>query len=727
MKNSLSIGIKICFIALSLFICDQSMAQQKGKTPTKTAAKAKKGAAKASAKSNAAQASEDFRTSVPAAGPAAKINIGKYDKSVLPNGLQVIIVENHKIPKASYQLFVDYDPITENEFAGKVSLAGELLGRGTTTRNKAQIDEFVDKIGASLSTNGNGVSGASLTKYSEQLLTIMSDVLLNPTFSADEFEKIRKQTLSGLAQNKEDANTIAANVGKVLAYGVKHPYGEIETETTIKNITPDMCRQFYKDYFIPNNSYLIIVGDVNPTVEKQRAAKYFGAWKSGTKLTHTPPAVDMNSKTTLDFVNKSGAVQSVISLTYPVNLKPNDSDKLKARVMNTMFGGFFRSRLNDNLREKHGYTYGVRSSLNDDRFVGRFSAGGSVRNEVTDSSIIEMFKEINRMKTELISDEEYHSVRNVMAGDFGRSLESPQTVANFALNIARFDLPTDYYNNYLQNLMAVSKQDILNMANKYLKPENAHIVVVGNKDIASKLAAFSHDKKVHFYDVYGKPIEMNTETPSLSASQVIDKYVQAIGGIDKVKSVTSVATNMEASLQGMVISMTEKKKIGGKYLQTVSLMGNTLQKQVCDGTKASSSVQGQPQTLTEADIQELKNNSDFCPQLYYSSKGHKLEVKGIEDIEGKKAYQLDITPKVGQKWTEYYDLASGLIIREVKVDGEGENMATMTSDLSDYMEVKGLLVPHKTVISGTMPMPLEAIVKSVKINEEIPDSEFKID
>ena len=687
----------------------------------------KKGAAKASAKSNAAQASEDFRTSVPAAGPAAKINIGKYDKSVLPNGLQVIIVENHKIPKASYQLFVDYDPITENEFAGKVSLAGELLGRGTTTRNKAQIDEFVDKIGASLSTNGNGVSGASLTKYSEQLLTIMSDVLLNPTFSADEFEKIRKQTLSGLAQNKEDANTIAANVGKVLAYGAKHPYGEIETETTIKNINPDMCRQFYKDYFIPNNSYLIIVGDVNPTVEKQRAANYFGAWKSGTKLTHTPPAVDMNSKTTLDFVNKSGAVQSVISLTYPVNLKPNDSEKLKARVMNTMFGGFFRSRLNDNLREKHGYTYGVRSSLNDDRFVGRFSAGGSVRNEVTDSSIIEMFKEINRMKTELISDEEYHSVRNVMAGDFGRSLESPQTVANFALNIARFDLPTDYYNNYVQNLMAVSKQDILNMANKYLKPENAHIVVVGNKDIASKLSTFSHDKKVHFYDVYGKPIEMNTEVPSVTATQVLDKYIQAIGGLDKVKSVTTSATNMEASLQGMVISMAEKKKIGGKYLQTVSLMGNTLQKQVCDGTKGSSTIQGQPQAMSEADIEKLKSNAEFCPQMHYSSLGHKIEVKGIEDIEGKKAYQLEITPKAGNKFSEYYDTETGLLVREVKVDGEGENIATMTSDLSDYKDVKGLLVPHKIVISGTMPMPLEAIVKSVKINEEIPDSEFKVD
>ena len=219
------------------------------------------------------------RSIVPAAGPAPKIQIGQYQMATLPNGLKLVVVENHKLPRVSYNINLDIDPLFEGDRAGFAMLSGELMKAGTRSRSKAQIDETVDFMGASLSTSANGVFGSCLAKHSEDFLTLMADVVLNPTFPSDELEKSRKQQLSNLANEKTDPNAMSDKIGNVMKFGATHPYGESLSEASLKAITTDDLYNYYHDFFRPNVAYLVVVGDITFEKAQAQATKYFGAWE----------------------------------------------------------------------------------------------------------------------------------------------------------------------------------------------------------------------------------------------------------------------------------------------------------------------------------------------------------------------------------------------------------------------------------------------------------------
>ena len=202
------------------------------------------------------------RSKAPKAGPAPKIQIGSYQLFTLENGLKVIVVENHKLPTVSYSLQLEIDPIKEGEKAGSVSAAGELMTAGTTTRSKDEISNAVDFIGAQLSSGSEGIYASSLTKHSETILELMSDVLLHPSYPEAEIEKSRKKILSGLVSEKTDPNSISSKIGNLVKYGKNHPYGEMMTEETVNNYKREDLVNYYNTYFKPNVSYLIIVGDI---------------------------------------------------------------------------------------------------------------------------------------------------------------------------------------------------------------------------------------------------------------------------------------------------------------------------------------------------------------------------------------------------------------------------------------------------------------------------------
>ncbi len=226
------------------------------------------------------QQHEPFRSTAPKPGPAPRIQMGSYDQFELDNGLQVILVENHKLPRVSYQLFVDVPPFAEKDKTGATSIAGEMLSKGTRSRTKAELDETIDFMGARLSTNPNGMTAASLKKYNKELLELMSDVLMNPVFPEGEFDKIKKQIASGLAQQKEDPNALSANLSQMVVYGQQHPYGEFTTEKSLENIGLGDVKNYYQNWFKPNLSYLIIVGDITRAEAEPLVKQYFSKWKS---------------------------------------------------------------------------------------------------------------------------------------------------------------------------------------------------------------------------------------------------------------------------------------------------------------------------------------------------------------------------------------------------------------------------------------------------------------
>ena len=670
----------------------------------------------------------DFRSKAPVAGPARPIKIGTSTQFTLANGLKVIVVENHKIPQISYRLTIDKDQMLEKEKSGLYAIAGSLLATGTTSKSKSDIDEAVDYIGANLSTDPDGGFASSLTKHTDKILSLFSDVILKPSFPEAEFEKLKTQTLSGLQSEKDDPAAISTNVSRALTFGANHPYGEITNESTVSNISLEDCKMYYNTYFKPGNAYLVIVGDITPDAAKAKAEKYFGAWPAGKTPEYAyafPKGVD---KTSVAFVDKAGAVQSLINITYAVDLKPGSPDEIPSRVMNNILGSGFSGRLFQNLREDKAYTYGAYSALDSDKLVGDFSANASVRNEVTDSAVTQFLLELNKMKTEPVTQAELDLAKSFIAGGFARSLESPQTVANFALNINMYKLPADYYETYLQKLAAVSVEDVSRVAKKYITPGNARIVVVGNKDeVMSKLAPFdSEDGKVQLYDIYANPRKDDAGMPvDINASDLIEKYLTALGGRTQLEAVTSLDQTYALEMMGMSIT-SRVVQTSGKFYMDMNAQGMSLMKQVYDGEKGVGEQQGQRMVLEGADLESLKEQSVLFPERNYGTGSYTMEVKGMEDVNGKACYKLAVTKPSGTKSTEYYDKVTNLKVKEVQVaDIQGQSSIT-TFEYADYRVVNGISVPFSVTISGPMPAPIVMKATDVKVNGTVDPMLFKI-
>lgn len=677
-----------------------------------------------------AQKSSDLNRSVrPLPAPAPLIKLGEIKSFELPNGLKVFVVENDKAPTVAYSIVLNIHPALEGDAAGLAAVTSDLITSGTKSRSKDQLDSDIDFIGASLSASTSGLSASALSKQNKKLLEILSDVILNPDFKQEELDKIKKQTASSLAQEKDDPDAISKNVQAVLNFGKNHPYGELTTEASLDKITLEKCNAYYQTYFRPNVAYLAIVGDVKFSDIKPLIEKALGPWQKADVPSFIPPLPPIPTKTTVAFVNKPRAVQSVIDVTYPVELKPNSEDLIKTKVLNNILGGGFSSRLFMNLREKHGYTYGSYSSLTNDELIGQFSAYAKVRNAVTDSSITEILSELKRIHNEKVPSEELEIIKSYLSGNFAISLEDPATVARFAINIERYHLPKDYYANYLKNLAAVTVDDIFAVAQKYIRPDNATILVVGNEEeVAKKLAVFSADKKIEVYDNFGnRPTSVVKPAPAdVSSKAIIKTYINAIGGSKKLNAVKDITIKRSADSQYGKINMVEQKKSPNKYNMTISIGEMTVQKMIYDGNKGSQSGMQGKKEISGDELAELKVEAINTHEMYYEKLGFKLEIKGVETVNGSDAYILDITSPTGKKSTEWYDIATGYKVKSSQTTVTEQGSITQSIDYLDYKEINGIKYPTFIIINGG-PLPLKLELTSVDTNKGIDDSNFKVD
>lgn len=666
------------------------------------------------------------RSKAPEPGPAPKIQIGEYQSFQLKNGLKVFVVENHKIPRVAFSLILDNEPIIEGDKAGYVDFAGQLLRNGTTNRTKAQLDEEIDFIGASLSTSSNGVFASSLTKHKEKLLELMTDVLFNPAFPEDELEKIRKQTISGLAASKDDPNAIASNVRNVLVYGKDHPYGELTTEETVENIKLEDVKAYYSKYFKPNVAYLAVVGDINVKEAKKLVETHFSKWEKAEikqPVYETPQAPE---NTFVALVDRPTSVQSVINVAYPLELKPGNPDVIKSRVLNQILGGGFSSRLMQNLREDKAFTYGARSSLSSDDLVGDFVASASVRNEVTDSAVYEFIHELEKIRNSIVEERELTAAKASIIGSFARSLEQPSTIANFAINTARYNLPEDYYANYLKNVSATSLEDVKAMADKYILPNRANIIVVGKgSEIADGLKKFG---PVKYYDIYGNEYEPSAakELPAgLTAEKVIDSYISALGGKEKLSAVKAIKMDMNAEMMGNAIDMKVIKRMPKNLLIEVSMGGNVMSKQLLNNDEAVVMQMGNKVPVNEEAKEQLVLASYPFPELKYEELGVKTKLTGVEKVDGKDAYAIEVTYPSGNKIIEYYDAESGLKVQETKTQKTPQGEMSLSTTYSDYKEVGGIKFPHLIVQPMGGGMKLNVKTQNIEINPEISEETFK--
>ncbi len=660
----------------------------------------------------------------PQAGPAPLIKIGEYESFELAHGLKVFVVENHKIPRLSYSLVLDKDPVYEGDLAGYSDFTGQLMRTGTTTRTKDQIDEQVDMLGASLNTSAEGMSASCLTRHNESLLAIMSDVLMNSTFKPEELEKIRTQSLSALEADKNDPKAISQVVNSVLVYGSNHPYGLNASEESVKKITLEKCNDYYHTYFKPNVAYLAIVGDITLTEAKPLVEKYFGGWQSGDvpKANYATPKAP--AKTTVAIVDRPNSVQSTINVTYPVDLKPGSPDEIKVKLTNSILGGG-TFRLFNNLREKHGWTYGAYSSLQSDKLIGKFNATAEVRNPVTDSSFTEILSEMGRIRSEPVPDDELNMVRNFMMGNFGRSLENPSTVANFAINTARYNLPKDYYSTYLTKLAALTSVDVQLTAQKYIRPDNAYLLVVGKaEDLVPKLRKFAKSGEVLYYDIEGKQYDpskkLKPAPAGITADQVINNYITAIGGVKKLKKIKDATINAGASMQGMPISFDLYYKAPDKMLLQIGSGAMVFAKQIYNAGKgiSSSPMSGETKAMEDDELSGMKEQAMIFPEMYYATLGYTIELLGIEEQKDQKQYyKVQVNKGGDRKDTDYYDVQTGF-----KMRSESKEQLT---DFSDYKAVDGIMYPY-AMTQNMGQQTINFVVSSIKLNSKLKDDLFEI-
>jgi zinc protease len=442
----------------------------------------------------------------PKLGPAPVVKIGKPQTFQLENGLKVIVVENTKLPKVSFNLTIDSPPYTEGNKKGVSNLMEALLGTGSKKISKDNFNESIDMMGAEVDFRANGFTASCLSKFGSKVIELISEVALRPNFTQEEFDKEKAKLIESIKSNEKSVAAIASRVKNVLAFGKNHPSGEYLSESTIKNITlPDVIKD-YQNYFIPNNAYLVVVGDVKFEETKKAIEKLFSDWKSATApdLFYTDPKNSTFPQ--INYVDMPNAVQSEVAVVNLVNLKMTDPDYFAVLVANQIFGGDFNSYLNMNLREAHGWTYGARSSISGDKYISKFEASTQVRNAVVDSTVVEILKEFKKIRTEKVSEETLQNVKAGYIGRFVMQIEKPQTIAAYALRTETQKLPADFYENYIKNINAVTVDDIQKAANKYFLVDNCKIIVVGKgAEIAKGLENLK--MPIYEYNVLGELVK----------------------------------------------------------------------------------------------------------------------------------------------------------------------------------------------------------------------------
>ena len=660
------------------------------------------------------------RTKKPAPGPAPVVKFGKADKFTLKNGLTVIIVENHKLPRASARLTIDNKPYFEGKKAGVSGMMGSLMGRGTPSITKDNFNERVDFLGANIGFGSSSSFAASLSRYFDEVLGLMADGVKNSQFTQEEFDKEQKITLDGIKSNEKSVTSVARRVENLLTYGANHPYGEYISKESVNNITLTDVETNYNRYYRPNNAYLIIQGDIKPKKIKKLVKNLFGDWKTR-EISEIEIQKPINVETTeINFINMDNAVQSEIAIINNIELKLGDKDYYAALLANRILGGSGTARLFKNLREDKGYTYGSYSSIRQSRYAASFRATASVRNMVTDSSVVEMMKEINTIRYKKITKSELKNAKAQYIGSFVINVQKPETVAGYALNRELYNLPDNYYETYLEKINAVTIDEVQNAAIKYFRGDKARIIITGKGIDVLKNLEKNSDYKINYFDKYGNPSEkpeMTLPIPDgMTATDVVNKYFEAIGGKEKAMAVKTTMMVSNATIQGTPLVMTTKASAPNKTLMTISVMGNTMQKVVFDGEKGYQEAQGRKTDMKPEDITEGKEANAIFNDLNYTSG----KLTRIEPIDGKNTIVL----KIGNEEI-FYDMTSGLKVKSVKSvkKPDGKEVKVPTT-YGDYKAVEGIMFPHSIEIKSG-PMNLNFKIVEIKINEGVEDKDFE--
>ena len=667
------------------------------------------------------------RSQQPQPGPAPKIQLDEPQEFVMKNGLRVLVVENHKLPRASATLNIDLNPIFEGELAGANALLSSMLGKGSVSTPKDAFEEEVDYLGARVNIGSSSAFASSLSRYFPRVLDLMADAVLHPNFLDEEFEKEKERLIEGIKSDENSVTAAARRVERLITYGKDHPYGEFTTAESVENVTLGDVKNYYSANFTPANAYLIIIGDVDFKTVKKQVSKLFKSWKGSPSKAIAFPAAKNAPSLEINFVEMPNAVQSEVSVDFTTEVVKTDADYFPMLLANRILGGGAQARLFLNLREDKGYTYGSYSSFSTDKYSrSRFRASASVRNAVTDSSVVELVKEVEKMRLTPVTQKELDQAKAKYVGDFVLALERPATIAQYALSILTEGLPADFYTTYLQKINAVSIEDIQRVSQKYLHLDNARIFVTGKgSEVLENLEKVTHNGQnlpVHYFDKYGEKVDRPNYDAALpdgiNPVTIVSNYIDAIGGLDKLKAIRSKKEIATASMQGMTLEISSKKTTEQQSALVVSMMGNPMQKQIINKDKGYNEAQGQRMEMDENALNEALVETAIFPELNLATED--LKMGGIVDVNGTKAYEL----KVSDNKSFFYAVDTFLKIKIAETQEIQGNTMTQETLLGDYKAIDGVLFPHKNTQSFG-PQKIDFMTQSIELNLSFSAEDFQ--
>ncbi len=451
------------------------------------------------------------RKTIPPPGRTPDLRVPVWTRTTLANGADFIVSEKHDLPLVSFSITVlggaaQFEPADRT---GLASITAAMLSEGTKTRDGEALSNALQLLGTSVSTSIGAESGSmSFVSTSGKFgatLEILADMLLNSTFPADALERIRGQRLVALTQARAQPESIASRVFPRVLYGPSHPYGRVVAEESLKAITRDDIAKFHAGYFESGRALITVVGDVTPAAARAAVEKALSAWpKAGTRPTFSYPALPEPSKTTIYLVDRAGAAQSNVAIGHPGPPR-GTPDYYALQVMNTMLGGMFQSRLNANIREEKGYSYGVSSSFAFGKGPGAFRTGGAIVGDKTDAALNEFMKELRGiLGARPITDDELATAKDSLIQRLPATFASVSAINNASTNLWTQGLPDDYYQQYTKAVAAVTRDEALRVAKKYIDLDKLAIVVVGDRASIDAPLKATNVAPITYLDIEGR-------------------------------------------------------------------------------------------------------------------------------------------------------------------------------------------------------------------------------
>lgn len=545
-------------------------------------------------------AQPDFLKQQPAPLPARPLKLPTAYETILPNGLSVIVVEDSRLPLISYRLaFRTGDAHDPPQLPGLMDMLTGLLTEGTESRTSREIADEVARLGATLQAGANSdyttVGASSLTIFGNQVLELLADVALRPVFPQGEVELAKQNTKESLKQQRAQPSFLAGETVARIMFG-DHPYHvTAPTPESVEATTRERLVEFHRATFVPNNAVLFVAGDVQQSSVLQQVENLFSAWQPGNVAGDDFPAAPVRTLRAAYIVDRPGSAQANIVIANAGITRTSD-DYFPMLLMHTVLGANASSRLFMNLREEKGYTYGAYSSLDARRTAGTFRSTAEVRTPVTGDSLREFFYELNRIRNEPVSEKEIGDAKSYLTGVFPLRLETQEGLVDQLLQIKMFGLPQDYLETYRNEIQAVTVEQVQEVAKKYVKPDEAAIIIVGDgAQLLEQVRPYAED--IQFYNTAGKkrePPKPASYSPEAAAALAGNWSLMIETPLGQSIPATLILSNIGKGFSGKVTSEMGNGELlsvtfdGESFAGTISfdLAGETMDAQIAGDLRA---------------------------------------------------------------------------------------------------------------------------------------------